>query len=60
MLSLDPLTRRWWRIVGRPVDLDGEHPWLGAPTSRSSHIDAQAWIAEWAERIGGDGGALRV
>ena len=52
-LSRDPLTRWWWRIVGRPVDLDGEHAWLDAPTSRTSHVDDQAWIADWAERIGG-------
>lgn len=52
-LSWDPLTRWWWRIVGRPVDLDGEHAWLDAPTSRTSHVDDQAWIADWAERIGG-------
>jgi hypothetical protein len=31
MPRLDRLTRTFWRTVGRPVDLGGEHAWLDAP-----------------------------
>ena len=31
--DLDLLTRKWWRAVGRRVDLAGEHAWLDAPIS---------------------------
>lgn len=33
---LDPATRLWWRTVGRPIDLGGEHAWLDAPISAGS------------------------
>lgn len=29
--SLDLSTRYFWRIVGRPIDIDGEHSWLDSP-----------------------------
>lgn len=40
-------TRKFWRAAGRPVDLDGEHAWLRAPTSsgpvvRDGWLDAEA------------------
>ena len=52
MSTIDLLTRKWWRVVGREVDLDGEHGWLRAPTSRASVV-RDAWIAEEATRLGG-------
>ena len=53
MLSgLDVLTRKWWRAVGRPVDLDGEHAWLRAPMS-TGPIVRDSWLAGAAELAGG-------
>jgi hypothetical protein len=51
--ALDLLTRAWWRRVGRRVDLDGEHAWLDAPTSRGSVV-ADGWLADAAARAGGE------
>ena len=50
--NLDLLTRKWWRAVGRPVDLAGEHAWLDAPMSSTSTVGA-GWVQEYADRIGG-------
>ncbi|MDO5082736.1 hypothetical protein EII34_04755 [Arachnia propionica] len=30
---IDAATRQFWRVVGRPADLDGEHAWLDATIS---------------------------
>ncbi|WP_341240813.1 hypothetical protein [uncultured Nocardioides sp.] len=49
---LDPVSRAWWRTVGRRVDLEGEHAWLQAPTSSGSLV-RDTWLAEEAERLGG-------
>ncbi|KXK61312.1 hypothetical protein AWW66_14330 [Micromonospora rosaria] len=62
--ALDPATRAWWRLVGRPVDLDGEHRWLDAPMCGPGPVGG-SWLAAEAERVGGtvredvtDGGLL--
>jgi hypothetical protein len=49
---LDPLTRRWWRTVGRPVDLAGEHAWLDAPMSDAAPV-RDGWMTAYAARVGG-------
>lgn len=51
-------TRKFWRALGRPVDLSGEHEWLRAPTSASAVV-RDGWLAAEAVRQGGwvDGGA---
>jgi hypothetical protein len=30
--ALDLASRGWWRLVGRRVDLDGDHRWLETPS----------------------------
>ena len=50
--GLDLLTRKWWRAVGRRVDLDGEHAWLDGPMSRGPVV-RDGWLREWAGRAGG-------
>lgn len=50
---LDPLSRAWWRAVGRPVDLDGEHTWLDAPMSEGSRVE-ESWLAVYADRLGAE------
>ena len=52
MAHLDLLTRKWWRLVGREIDLSGEQFWLDAPTVRGSLV-ADSWLAEEAARYGG-------
>ena len=52
MRRLDLLTRKWWRRVGRRVDLSGDHHWLDAPMA-SSAVVADAWLAQAAERLDG-------
>jgi len=49
---LDLGTRKFWRAVGRPVDIDGEHAWLRAPMAPGSLV-GDSWLASEAERIGG-------
>jgi hypothetical protein len=50
--SLDLLTRKWWRSVGRPVDLTGQHAWLDAPMS-TGPVVRDSWLADAAARVGG-------
>ena len=50
---LDLLTRRWWRAVGRPVDLAGEHAWLDAPMAGGSVV-RDGWLADAAVKAGGE------
>lgn len=50
--ALDRGTRAWWRLVGRPVDLEAAHRWLSAPISGPGPIGS-AWLAAEADRIGG-------
>lgn len=53
MLRLVDLgTRRFWRLVGRPIDLGGDEAWLQAPMSTSPTVGAD-WIAAEAARHNG-------
>lgn len=49
---LDLATRWWWRLLGREVDLTGEHAWLDAPMSDASWV-ADQWLTAFAEDVGG-------
>ena len=49
---LNRLTRRWWRIVGREVDLTGAEAWLDAPMSVDTRV-RDRWLEAEAARIGG-------
>lgn len=49
---LDLATRKFWRLTGRPVNLDGAEAWLRAPVSRVSTV-ADGWLREEAARHGG-------
>lgn len=62
--ALDAGSRAWWRLVGRRVELAGEHRWLDAPTCGPGPVGA-SWLTAEAERVGGavredvaDGGLL--
>ncbi|NYD41293.1 hypothetical protein [Nocardioides panaciterrulae] len=50
--GIDLLTRKWWRAVGRRVDLAGEHAWLAGPVSRGPVV-RDGWLADEAARSGG-------
>lgn len=50
--GLDRLTRAFWRLTGRPVDLVGTEDWLSAPMN-SGEIVGDAWLATAAEAAGG-------
>jgi hypothetical protein len=52
---LDLGTRKFWRLTGRPVDLDGSERWLDAPMSRSPRVTDE-WLSEEATRHGGSVG----
>lgn len=52
MPRLDRVTRTFWRTVGRPVDLHGEHAWLDAPMS-SAPVVGDGWLDEAAAALGG-------
>lgn len=61
---LDLGTRKFWRLVGRPVDVAGAESWLRAPMSRTSTV-GDGWLAAEAAHHGGvvdpeaaDGGLL--
>lgn len=48
--GLDSSTRHFWRVVGRPVDIEDEHRWLDSPyTARGGSGDD--WLREF-ERNG--------
>lgn len=49
---LDLGTRKFWRLTGRRVDLDGAERWLDAPTSGTSRVGAD-WVDDEAARHGG-------
>jgi len=50
--ALDLLTRKGWRLLGREIDLDGEHAWLRAPVSTDATV-ADGWIEAEARLHGG-------
>lgn len=49
--DLDRGTRRFWRGVGRPVDL-GQHRWLDAPVHTAGPV-GDGWLVATAARLGG-------
>ncbi len=52
MALVDLGTRKFWRAVGRPVELAGAHAWLRAPSSTSSVV-RDGWLAAEAALHGG-------
>ncbi len=52
MPRLDAVTRAFWRTVGRPVDLAGEHAWLDAPM-HSGPVIGDGWLVDAAAALGG-------
>ena len=52
MPRLDKVTRLFWRSVGRPVDLTGEHAWLDAPMHAGAVI-GDGWLADAAAAMDG-------
>jgi hypothetical protein len=57
---LDLGSRKFWRLLGKPVDLATDHSWLRAPTSSSSTV-GDGWLAvEAAHHDGGRDFAARV
>lgn len=53
---LDLASRKFWRGVGQPIDLDGRHAWLTAPTVGAGPV-GDSWLTNAAERIGGSVGS---
>lgn len=53
---LDLGSRKFWRLTGRRVDLDGRERWLDAPVSASPQVSAD-WLEAEAARHGGVLGA---
>lgn len=49
---LDLATRRFWRAVGQPIDLEAGEWWLNAPVSRSSKV-GDGWLLDEGARHGG-------
>lgn len=49
---VDLLTRKWWRLVGRDVDLAGAESWLAAPMSAGATV-GDAWLDAAAAGFGG-------
>jgi hypothetical protein len=52
MPSLDRLTRMFWRIKGRPVDLSGAEQWLSAPMHDAETI-GDSWLDAAGSAHGG-------
>lgn len=52
MPRLDRVTRAFWRSVGRPVELAGEHAWLEAPM-HAGPVIGDGWMADAASVLGG-------
>ena len=49
---LDLGSRKFWRLTGRQVDLDGRERWLDAPSAGSPRVSDE-WLAAEAARHGG-------
>lgn len=49
---LDHASRAFWRLTGRPVDLNGAEHWLDAPVSSTPRVSTQ-WISAEAARHAG-------
>ncbi|GAA4693199.1 hypothetical protein [Nocardioides conyzicola] len=52
MHALDLATRKFWRVSGRRVDLDGAESWLSAPTSAGPEV-GDSWLSAEAARLNG-------
>lgn len=52
---LDLGSRKFWRLAGRRIDLDGRERWLDAPISRSAKVSPE-WPAAESLRHGGEQG----
>ena len=52
MPRLDRVTRTFWRVKGRPVDLNGSEQWLAAPMHDGQTI-GDAWLQAAAAAHGG-------
>ncbi|BAL88106.1 hypothetical protein AMIS_28860 [Actinoplanes missouriensis 431] len=52
MPHVDGLTRAFWRLTGRPVDLARRHQWLAAPMHHRETI-GDTWLEEAAASYGG-------
>ncbi len=52
MPRLDRVTRTFWRVKGRPVDLAGAEQWLTAPMHDGQTI-GDAWLGAAATALGG-------
>lgn len=50
--ALDLGTRKFWRAVGRRIDVAGEHSWLRAPMSDGAQV-RDGWLAAEASAYGG-------
>lgn len=51
LATLDLATRKFWRLAGRRVELDGSHGWLQAPLGTGD--GANSWLRAEAARRGG-------
>lgn len=49
---MDLATRRYWRLMGRPVDLAGREQWLSAPMNHGQTVGDE-WLAAAATVQGG-------
>lgn len=49
---VDLLTRKWWRLVGREIDADGEQAWLSGHYATGTVV-RDGWITVEANRIRG-------
>lgn len=56
---LDLGSRKFWRLAGRAIDLEGRERWLDAPVSSSSRISPD-WSAAETQRRGGRQGPPEV
>lgn len=50
--ALDLGTRKFWRAVGRRIDVAGEHAWLRAPMSDGAQV-RDGWLSAEAAAYGG-------
>jgi hypothetical protein len=53
---LDLGSRKFWQVIGRPVNLEGRERWLDAPVSPAPRVST-AWLEAEAARHGGALGA---
>ena len=49
--GLDLSTRYFWRVVGRPIDIDAEHARLDSPSNTRGAIGDE-WSMRWRHSAG--------